>query len=677
MGAAFSVQGINMGGWSSLSLSLPEAIETLQTLKAEHHVNSIILSIPLEQDSLTATTVKEVHVNDFANTPSDEALTGFISAARGLGIDVQIKPVLHIGPDGHPDHMSWNDLNPSDPKAWFESYKAKLVHLADIAQKAGSKVFFIGNELESLTTNPAFLPYWEDIIATLRAHFTGELGYNAGAAMGDRPRGAQDIGLGGVSWEEYRDVTFWHLLDRVGLSFYPELSADPAADRQDFVAGWRNNRYGRDIIQEFQTFSQQIGKKLYLTELGSFAWDGGNSNFNFNPQPGRFDLEEHTDFFAATFQVLAGQSSWLAGVYPYSVYPNIIMQPSNGDTNYALELEGKPATDLVKFWYSRSASSRDLFGTDASETLKGSREADTIASYGGNDKVYGFNGADLLESGAGSDTVFGGNGNDFLELGAGNDFGYGDAGNDKLKGGSGADRLFGGTGNDTLDGGAQNDTLDGGAGKDTVSAEFAQSGVTIDLALKRVKAKDGNDKLVSIENARRSNFNDKITGDAGSNTLVGLFGNDTLKGLGGNDTLKGGARDDKLNGGDGNDRLFGGSGNDLLTGGKGKDTFVFDLPAYSNDQGNYNVDYITDFKGVDDAIALSRSAFTGFSRKGTISKGAFHLGSAAHDANDRIIYSKSDGRIFYDPDGTGPAQAHNFASVNPGTKITYLDFIVI
>lgn len=70
MGAAFSVRGINVGGWASLGLLLPEAIETLQTLKTEHRVNSIILSITLEQDSLTASTVSEVYRHDFHNTPS-------------------------------------------------------------------------------------------------------------------------------------------------------------------------------------------------------------------------------------------------------------------------------------------------------------------------------------------------------------------------------------------------------------------------------------------------------------------------------------------------------------------------------------------------------------------------------------------------------------------------------
>lgn len=57
-----------------------------------------------------------------------------------------------------------------------------------------------------------------------------------------------------------------------------------------------------------------------------------------------------------------------------------------------------------------------------------------------------------------------------------------------------------------------------------------------------------------------------LTGDGGSQTIVGTIGNDTLSGAGGNDMLAGG---------DGNDLLAPGTGSDVIYGGRGDDTASF------------------------------------------------------------------------------------------------------
>lgn len=40
-------------------------------------------------------------------------------------------------------------------------------------------------------------------------------------------------------------------------------------------------------------------------------------------------------------------------------------------------------------------------------------------------------------------------------------------------------------------------------------------------------------------------------------------------------------------------------------------------------------------------------------------------------------YDQPKGRLFYDPDGDGNADKIKFASVDPGTKLTYDDFHMI
>jgi Ca2+-binding RTX toxin-like protein len=62
-----------------------------------------------------------------------------------------------------------------------------------------------------------------------------------------------------------------------------------------------------------------------------------------------------------------------------------------------------------------------IVGSDASEKLKGTKNADTIVGNGGKDKIYGRGGNDRLSGGPGKDTLVGGKGKDKLSGGPGKD----------------------------------------------------------------------------------------------------------------------------------------------------------------------------------------------------------------------------------------------------------------
>jgi len=88
-------------------------------------------------------------------------------------------------------------------------------------------------------------------------------------------------------------------------------------------------------------------------------------------------------------------------------------------------------------------------GTNASEVLTGTKEADVIMGLGGNDVIDGSNAGDVICGGSGNDTVDGANGNDYLNGGFGNDTVAGGNGDDMLVGGPGTDVLLGGRGANT------------------------------------------------------------------------------------------------------------------------------------------------------------------------------------------------------------------------------------
>ncbi|WP_430255924.1 hypothetical protein [Neorhizobium sp. DAR64872/K0K18] len=211
-------------------------------------------------------------------------------------------------------------------------------------------------------------------------------------------------------------------------------------------------------------------------------------------------------------------------------------------------------------------------------------------------------------------------------------------GNDVLNGSRYADIMSGGKGDDKLMSSAGADKMDGGAGTDTVSYANATMAIVASLASPQGNTHNAKgDTYTSIENLIGSQYRDVLTGDQGANVLSG------------------------------------GLSNDRLTGGEGADSFVFDTRL--NKKGN--MDTITDFSVADDTIWLDTDIFTKAGAVGDLASDAFHSGTAASDASDRIIYDKATGRLYYDADGTGKYGQMLFAIVDKGLNITAADFDII
>nr|WP_244489932.1 calcium-binding protein [Rhizobium sp. Leaf391] len=307
---------------------------------------------------------------------------------------------------------------------------------------------------------------------------------------------------------------------------------------------------------------------------------------------------------------------------------------------------------------------------------------DTLDGGDGNDVLVGGAGADVLIGGAGADTasydgatsglvaslanpsgntgdatgdtysaienligtgfadqLYGNNADNNINGGVGDDF---------LKGYGGIDTLDGGDGNDVLVGGAGADLLIGGAGADTASYDGATEGLIASLGNSSINTGEAEgDTYNNVENLTGSNFSDTLNG---SNTI-----NNVIRGGGGDDLIKGY------------------TGNDTLEGGAGADAFIFNTALNETT----NVDTILDFSSADDTIQLDDAFFSAITGTGTMLSGYFkNLDAAAIDANDRILYEKSTGDLFYDADGSGSGARIKFAEVSINTNLTYQDFFI-
>jgi Ca2+-binding RTX toxin-like protein len=335
---------------------------------------------------------------------------------------------------------------------------------------------------------------------------------------------------------------------------------------------------------------------------------------------------------------------------------------------------------------------------------------------------------DLFTGGSGDDQASGNGGDDIL---------YGGGGNDRLHGGDGIDRLYGEHGDDVLEGGLGVDVLEGGFGSDTYVVadgdqliEAAAAGT--DTVLSSVNHTLG----AHFENVTLTGTAYQAGGNDLDNVLIGNSANNRLYGAGGADRMIGGAGDDayqvddvrdviaeaagegvdsvqseityrladnvenlalvstvqpngqrldqgiegygngldnRLSGNMANNILGGGAGNDTITGGAGTDRFFFNsaLNALTN------VDVITDFASATESIVLDRTIFTAIRTAGALDAAAFIVGTAAKDAEDRIVYDQAGGNIYYDSDGKGAAAKVLFARVTAGTVLTAANFSAV
>lgn len=216
--------------------------------------------------------------------------------------------------------------------------------------------------------------------------------------------------------------------------------------------------------------------------------------------------------------------------------------------------------------------------------------------------------------------------------------------------------IVGNAGHDILDGLAGVDVMEGGAGDDQYYVRDAG-----DRVIER--ADDGDDYVwATVDYVLDANVESAHLFYAGSRA-VDATGNSLDNFLGGSEGAN------ILSGGGGDDTLSGKLGADTLTGGAGIDRFNF---SYALDG---LADKITDFVVGNEKIVMF-DQFVDVGPAGALAESAFHAGAAALDANDRIIYNKATGALYYDADGNGSGAAVLFARVTAGLELTHANFEV-
>lgn len=316
--------------------------------------------------------------------------------------------------------------------------------------------------------------------------------------------------------------------------------------------------------------------------------------------------------------------------------------------------------------------------------LRGSRDGDSLTGGSADDTLNGWFGNDTIDGGAGADKLIGGPGSDVIYVDdagdrvvesrkwAGSDlvissvdFRMGSAhiedlrltGSAVLGAGNGLRNEIRGNAQDNiLDGGKNNDTLIGGAGNDTylvrapgdLVVETAAGGMADTVKAFRAYALPEHVERLYLQTLR----NDAGEGVAGVNGI-------------------GNGLDNLIVGNPFDNVIAGREGRDTLRGQAGADTFVFDRAAAPD-----NVDRIIDFNvneaNEGDLLKMKGAVFGGLAA-GLLDADLFVAGTRALEAEDRFLFDRASGRLWFDEDGTGAAGQQLVATFEQNAQVTASD----
>jgi len=308
--------GMTFAAWTPGGYAAPEATQQLGRVR-ELGVDTVAIVARGYQDGRRAT---EVHL-DPALAASAEEVRGIIRVARGLGMQVMLKPQL----DFPPGYAGWRGEiefdREEDWRAWFESYSVFMSAWAEMAESEGVSILCIGVELDATRHREAD---WRGVVARMRKSFSGSLTYAA-------------------NWDRETDIRWWDALDYIGVDAYYPLGEKDDPTVEDLRAAWLPH------IERLRSCAEEWGKPILVTELGYRSAEGAAT------QPWEWEITRpvRLDLQARLYEAALGSlfdQPWFAGAFWWFWSASPIARPDEDDD---FTVQGKPAEEVVRRFYGR------------------------------------------------------------------------------------------------------------------------------------------------------------------------------------------------------------------------------------------------------------------------------------------------------------------------------------
>ena len=249
-------------------------------------------------------------------SPSLATLRRTLRQAHDAHLRVLLFPIVHVAaaqPGEWRGRIRFADARAAD--AWWASYGDFIAAMADLAEEAHVERLSVGSELLQLEGERA---RWAALIAAVRRRYHGALVYSA-------------------NWDHFSSVSFWDLVDEVGLTGYFELTSAATPERGELESAWRAR------LPTLAAFAAARGRGVVLTEVGYPSQRGANTRPWDEERAEPLDLEEQRLCYAA-FLATVADAPFVDGIYVWNWFG--VGGPNDG----GYTPRGKPAAELLRAW---------------------------------------------------------------------------------------------------------------------------------------------------------------------------------------------------------------------------------------------------------------------------------------------------------------------------------------
>lgn len=314
-GAAGKVAGAALPNVAPDSLS--DVAAAVDRLRADG-MNTISLDVWWMTDSPSADVL-----HPYSASVSDTELADEIALARGAGLQVDLTPLFYCaGCDGG----FRGAIHPSNPTAFFASYRAFVEHYAGLAQAASVDTYLVGSEMSSLERYTAL---WRGLIGQVRRTFRGRISYEE-------------------NWDALGRARFLGALDVIGVSAYFPLDASATPSLGQLLADWHSAATpgwkGRDWVSAVAAVAANYHRPILFGEVGYMSGDyaGAQPYLNYYSLPNQALQADLYQALLETFEPYP----WWAGViwWDWDIVPDALA--ANGRT-----FQGKGAEVMLTCWY--------------------------------------------------------------------------------------------------------------------------------------------------------------------------------------------------------------------------------------------------------------------------------------------------------------------------------------
>lgn len=237
--------------------------------------------------------------------------------ARNLNVAYYPNPGFQVDPD------EWWQTSPRDFSwwlVWFEHYRSFILHHADLAAQSRAQALILGGDWLSPALpggvladgSPSGVPTdadtrWRELLAEVRGRYSGRI-------------------LWALPFESLAQPPFFlDAVDQIYLLWSEPHSEQPGLSLADLEAEAANRLDGAVLPVQ-----QQFGKPVVLA-------------VNYSSDP---DLQAQFDPYNALLSMI-DQRDWISGFVTRGFYPPAVLQDNS------TSVHGKPAGDLLSFWFPR------------------------------------------------------------------------------------------------------------------------------------------------------------------------------------------------------------------------------------------------------------------------------------------------------------------------------------